>query len=289
MSSRILPEFDLMLPQSVAEAIALLDKYQERITVLSGGTDVLVMLKGTFRTQYVLSLAEIPGLDALEYDTVQGLRIGPRTTIAQLLESAAVRTHYPALWQACEIFATPQIRNTATALGNLLRASPAGDFSCAVYATGAWLVLEGPAGRREIDIDDFWLSYGKTARRPNELAVELRLAPTGAGVRTAFHRVTRVNDDLAKLNVAVRLDLAGGVCTSARLAMGCVGPTPLRLKQCETLLTGQPITAELLGEVQRMVASEITPIDDRRSTADYRRQVSGVFARRVIEQACAGG
>jgi len=155
-------------------------------------------------------------------------------------------------------------------------------------ATGARLVLEGPGGRREVDIDDFWLSYGKTARRPNELAVELRLPASGAGVRTAFHRVTRVNDDLAKLNVAVRLDLDGEVCTGARLAMGCVGPTPLRLKRCEALLAGKPITAELLGEVQRTVASEIAPIDDRRSSAEYRRQVSGVFARRVIEQACAG-
>ena len=290
MSSRILPDFDLLLPQSVPEAVELLSTHRDRITVMAGGTDVMVAMKfagsPAQSTEYVMSLENVPGLAYVLFDPEKGLRIGAKATVADLLAQAEVKRHYRALWHAAQTFATGQVRNTATVLGNLLRASPAGDCSCAIYAIGGVVVLHGPAGRREVDIDDFWLSYGVTARRPDELAVELILPPPAAGSRSAFKRMTRMSEDLAKLNVAVRLEMSGNTCVDARLAMGCVAPTPLRLTRTETLLKGRELTAEVLQRVAASVQGEISPIDDKRSTAEYRKQVSGVLLKRAIQEAC---
>ncbi|SIQ03361.1 carbon-monoxide dehydrogenase medium subunit [Aromatoleum tolulyticum] len=286
MSSRILPDFDLLLPQSVAEAVELLSTHRDRITVMAGGTDVMVAMKFAQSPAQLMSLENVPGLAYVLFDPEKGLRIGAKATVADLLAQAEVKRHYRALWHAAQTFATGQVRNTATVLGNLLRASPAGDCSCAIYAIGGVVVLQGSSGRREVDIDDFWLSYGVTARRPDELAVELILPPPAAGSRSAFKRMTRVSEDLAKLNVAVRLEMSGNTCIDARLAMGCVAPTPLRLTRTETLLKGRELTAEVLQRVAASVQWEISPIDDKRSTAEYRKQVSGVLLKRAIQEAC---
>lgn len=286
MSSRILPDFALLQPQTVAEAVGLLAEYGPRVTVMAGGTDVLVAMKFTQSPEYVMSLERIPGLAYVVFDETKGLRIGAKATVADLLAQPEVKAHYPALWNAARIFATAQVRNTATVLGNLLRASPAGDCSCAVYAIGGTVVLQGSAGRREVDIDDFWLSYGVTARRPDEFAIELVLPMPANGSRSAFKRMARMHEDLAKLNVAVHLEMLEQRCVNARIAMGCVAPTPLRLKNIEVLLKGKEITAELLQRIEEAVPSEISPIDDKRSTAEYRKQVSGVLLKRTIQEAC---
>jgi carbon-monoxide dehydrogenase medium subunit len=189
------------------------------------------------------------------------------------------------LHQAASTFATPQIRNMATVMGNVLRGSPAGDCSCAILALGGQVVLQGPTGERLVGIDDFWVAYGVTARKNDELAVELRIPEPTSTTRSAFIRMTRVHEDLAKLNVAVRLEMHQNICQRARISMGCVGPILIRLKKAEKLLQGQQITAELLEQVAASAREEIAPIDDQRSTEDYRRQVAGIILRRVIEKA----
>jgi carbon-monoxide dehydrogenase medium subunit len=226
MSSRVLTDFDLLMPGNLEDALDILQREQGEVTVVSGGTDVLVAMKAGFETDKVMSLALLQDLDFLEYDAGSGLRIGAKTSIAQIVDSAEVRQHYPALWQAAKIFATPQLRNTATVVGNLLRGSPAGDCSAAVSALGGTLVMASAQGKREVDIDDLWVSYGTTARADDELAVELQIPAPGPGTVSAFKRLTRVNEDLAKLNVAVSLEMDGSTCTAARFAMGCVAPRP---------------------------------------------------------------
>jgi len=285
MSTRILSDFNLLIPETVDEALDILDRLQDKVTVISGGTDVLVAMKFKFETENAMSVAKLPGMDGLSFDPDKGLRVGARTTIAQLLNFPEVKKYYPAIWEAAVTFATPQIRNTATLVGNLLRGSPAGDGSCAVYALGGSMVFASKSGEREVDIDDLWVGYATTARKPNELAVELRIPAPSAGNINAFKRLTRVNEDLAKLNVAVSMTMNGDVCEDARVVMGCVAATLVRLKQAEALLKGAEINDESLAKMMSAVEAEITPIDDQRSTAEYRKMVSGVIVKRTIEQA----
>ena len=284
MSSRILPEFDLLIPQSLDEAKDMLADLGDQVTVMAGGTDVLVALKGRLRPDHVLALSEVPGLDYIDYDTDQGLRIGALANLTSVLASPAIKGKYPALWESAYVHGTPQTRERATVVGNILRGSPAGDCSCAVLALGGTLVFDSVGGRREVTIDDVWVDYRVTARRPDEVAVELRLPVLGADSYSVFGRLTRTYEDLAKLNAAVRIDLDGETCRDARIAIGCVGPTLRRLPDVEAMLRGHRLDNRVLDEIKAAVADQIEPIDDVRSTAEYRRTVAGPFICRLLRR-----
>lgn len=286
-SSRILPEFELLLPQSIKEAADTLGKLKSKASVMAGGTDVIVSLTKGFGAPNIISLAEIPGLDYVEYDSKKGLRIGAMATLQQVADNADVQKRYPALWKACAINGTPQTRNMGTVVGNIMRASPSGDCICAVLAIGGKVVLRGATGKREVSIDDFYLKYKVTAAKADEFAIEVNLPPQPAGSVNAFARMTRTTLDLSKINVAVRLVMSGKTCKEARVAMGAVAPTTIRLKKVEALLEGSQITDDVLQKIVATVPTEIKPIDDVRSTAEYRRDVAGVMVKRVIAEALA--
>ena len=148
------------------------------------------------------------------------------------------------------------------------------------------MVLQGAKGKREVSIDKFFVGYRVTARKTDELAIEVKLPPLPNGTCNAFARMTRTTLDLCKINAAVRLDMAGAICKEARIAIGAVAPITLRLPKAEALLKGSAITGDVLKKVAAVVPGETKPIDDVRSTAEYRRAVSGVLVRRVIEEAC---
>jgi len=292
MSSRILPEFEMLIPQSMEEAIKALGEYKENASVLAGGTDLLVNMKGGMRcaanefgTHYVVSLSEIPDLDYVKYDEKAGLRIGAMATLTTVGNDPVIKEKYSALWESIAVCGTAQTRNMGTVVGNLLNASPCADCSCAILALGGTVVLEGPIGRRDVDIDDFWTGYRLTARQSNEIAVEVKLPPIPEGTVSSHIKMTRVAHDLAKLSASVRLDISGSTCQRARIAMGSVAPVIIRVNEAEKILAGAEITDELLDRVAESVSSEITPIDDVRSTAEYRREVGGVLVKRTIQKA----
>ena len=288
MSSRGLPEFELLIPQSSPEAAEMLAQHREQISILNGGTALWNYVRGRNRvTPYVLSLSALKGLDYINDIPGEGLRIGAKATIAQLIENPAVSAKYAALHESGYWFGNPTVRNMATVMGNVLRASPSADCSCALLALGCQVILQSKSGQRAVDIDDFWLSYDVTARKPDEFAVEIRIPEPKATTRSAFQRLTRVRQDLAKLNVAVRLEMDKGVCQQARIAIGCVGPTTMRVKKTEALLQGKAISDSLLDQLATSVRGEISPIDDQRSTALYRQQVAGVIVKRTISRAAA--
>lgn len=286
MSTFVLPPFDLLAPQTLQEAVSLLDQHKADVAVLAGGTDLLVQMKAGFSPPYVLSLSAIPGLNYLEPTPEGGLRIGAMATIRQVVDSKFVKDNYYALWQAAYQNGTPQTRNRATIVGNILRASPAGDCSCAVLAHGAEVVLEGPSGKRRVNIDEFWIDYMVTARKPDEVAVEVMLNPP-QGTISGFTALNRNKQDLSKISGAVVLNMDGDTCIDCRIAMGAVAPMPIRLPETEACLKGHKL-AEALDKMADTARSEIRPIDDVRSTAKYRRAVTGPILKRIINAACGG-
>lgn len=287
MSSRILPKFELFMPKTIEEAIDCLGRFGENAAIMAGGTDLMVRMKSGLSPACVVSLVNLPGLDHITYDETQGLTIGAMATLDRVIADPKVKELYPALHRSARENGTGQTRTVATVVGNILNASPAGDCACAVLALGGCVVLQGPKGRREVDIDDFWTGYRETRRQPDEIAVEVVIPPPKASA-SAFSALTRTKKDLAKINAAAAIAMDGNTCFKARLAMGAVAPTHIRLKQCESLLTGSEITEELLLKIADTVPQEISPIDDVRSSADYRRRVSGVLVKNVITRALAG-
>ena len=168
---------------NISEAVDMTAKYGDKAAILSGGTDLMIMLQnGSASPEHVIALGEIDDMDYIKYSKSDGLRIGALATISQIIENPTVKKNYPALWQACKVHSAPQIRNVATPLGNIMRASPSGDCSCALLALGAAIVLEGTSGKREVPLDDFFIDYAKTARKADEIAVEIKVPPAKDGI-----------------------------------------------------------------------------------------------------------
>lgn len=285
MTSRILPQFELVMPKSLAEAFDHLDTYGKNTAIMAGGTDLMTEMKKAPLADYVLSLAQIPELNILECDTQKGLRLGAMTTLADVVKSQEVRREYPALWFSAASNGTVQTRNMGTVLGNVLRGSPSGDCCCAILAYGGSVVLQSSSGEREVDIDEFWSGYRQTARKDNEIAVALRLPALKETTRSAFKDLTRTNMDLAKVNAAVCMVIEDKVCKNIRIAIGGVAPTTLRLKDCESFLQGNELSEDILHQVEQKVSETIQPIDDVRSTAEYRKYASGALVRQTIAAA----
>ncbi len=284
MTSRILPQFELFMPESISQVVEHLKLYGKKAAVMAGGTDLMVRMKSGLFVEYVVSLQNVKGLNYVDYDETKGLSIGAMATLNQVLASRNVQDNYPALVQSAYENGTEQTRNVATVVGNILNASPAGDCACAILALGGYVTLQGPNGIRQVDIDDFWINYRETERKTDEIALEV-VIPPARGCVSSFTALTRTRKDLAKINAAVAMSMKGRFCSKVRLALGAVAPTHIRLKKCEALLEGNEITDELIEKIVELVPTEINPINDVRSSAEYRKSVSGVLIKKVIKKA----
>ena len=218
-------QFRYERPTDLAAAIALLAENGPSARVLAGGTDLIIRLRDrTYEPSVVVDVKRIPelapGIDELDH----GLRITAGTTMTQLIEHAAVQRHFPALAEAARFVGSVQIRNRATLAGNQCNASPAADTAPPLLIYDARLLIVGPAGEREVALDDFFVRSGVTTLARGELVTAITL-PWSSGRRgSAFQRRTRRRGhDLASVTLALSIDDAGG----ARLAYGSLGPRPL--------------------------------------------------------------
>ena len=271
-------EFSYLEPRSVSEAIELLVTHGDAARVLAGGTDLLVQMKmERLNPAYVIGIGRLNELQGIRQD-VDKLAIGALTTIRDLARNTTVRGSYTALAEACAAFSTAQVQAMGTVGGNLCNGSPASDTAPALIALGAEVVLSGPEGETRLPLERFFRGPGKTARRADQLltAVEVPLQAMQSG--SAFVKIGRVAADIAKANAAVHLVRDGDLIVDCRLAFGSVAPTPMRAPRAEAILRGQTMTPELISQAAAVASEEISPIDDVRSTADYRRRVVAALA-----------
>lgn len=253
---------------------------------LNGGTDILVQAKEHMvEAARLVDISSIPELRAI---TVQPkkLILGAATTISEVMENPLVREEFPALAMACHWFASPQIRNRATVAGNIANASPAGDTLPALYAYDAQLTLRRKSGRRTVALRDFIRGVRSTLLEPGELIAEIVLPRVAGRHLGAFIKIgQRRSLAISKTMIAVAATLnSGGAVKRVGVALGAVAPTIVRIEEAERLLVGKKITPALAAEVRRIAVATVRPIDDIRSTAEYRRHVSGVIAERALLQ-----
>ncbi|MBE9507805.1 MAG: FAD binding domain-containing protein, partial [Chloroflexi bacterium] len=289
----LVQEFEYLEPTSLEEAVSLLSKYGERAQVLAGGTNLVLWMKmEQVAPEYVINVSKLPGLEGLSPQDGR-LDIGALTKIRAVRSAPEVQASYTALAEACAAFGSTQIQMMGTIGGNVCNGSPASDTVPALVAFDAQLVLAGPNGERVLPIEEFLVGPGKTAMQDGELLVSVRLptpppAPPRAGeggTGSAFVKVSRVAADLAKASGAAVLVREGERITACRLALGSVGPTVLRAKKAEELLTGKLFSTELALEAGKAASEETTPIDDVRSTAWYRREVVKAITHDVLHLA----
>jgi carbon-monoxide dehydrogenase medium subunit len=275
------------VPKTMEEACSLLSSHKVEAAVVAGGTDLIVcMKKGIALPRYVISIGSIAGQDYINYDERKGLRIGGQAPILSLATSPVIRAKYGVLAQAAGELGTPHVRRGATLAGNLCNASPSAETAPALIVLGASLKLVSTERERTVPLEDFFVGPGQTVRAPDEILAEIRvpnLAPRSGGVY--LKHTVRKALDLAIVGVAVMVTMEGDSLHDVKIALGAVAPTPLRAKAAEAVLKGKKATDSLLQQAGQVAADVSRPIDDIRSSAEYRRKMVKVLTIRAIQQA----
>jgi CO/xanthine dehydrogenase FAD-binding subunit len=279
-------EPDVVSPRSLAEALQLLSG-TDGLRPIAGGTDVMVQITGELGPppQRVIDIWHVDELRGVSIDD-GNLTLGALTTYTQIRASDLIREHLPALAECAATIGAAQIQNRGTIGGNIVNGSPAGDTLPILLATDAQIVLASEAGgERTVAAADFWPSYRVTARRPDELVTAVRI-PLPPGRQVRFRKVgTRRAQAISKVVMALAWREDGGVWRDVRVGIGSVAPTPVRAPETERVLEGAAPRETTADHAATTIAGEVHPIDDVRSTADYRRIVTARILHRMLREA----
>jgi CO/xanthine dehydrogenase FAD-binding subunit len=274
------------LPRTLAEAYATLAAAPHR--PIAGGTDVMVQITGELGPppERMIDLWRLDDLRGIAVDG-DALVLGALTTYTEIRRSALCRDHVPALVEAAATIGAAQIQNRGTLGGNAVNASPAGDTLPVLLATDTVLVAGSARGERDIHVTDFWTAYRRTALEPDELLLRDRI-PLAPGREVRFRKVgTRRAQAISKVVMALawRGEAAGGAWRNVRLALGSVADRPIRASATEAVLEGVAVTPTVADRAAETLAGELRPIDDVRSTAEYRRTVAARVLHRLLREA----
>lgn len=269
-------------PRSLDEAVRYLAG-DPGLVPIAGCTDLMVRgPEELHRMDRMIDLLGIPELRGIR-EVSGGLEIGAATTFTEIRSSAAVRAAFPSLVEAAGQVGGWQIQNRATLGGNMANASPAGDSLPVLLALDAVVIAAGRHGEREIPYSGFHTGYRKTALEPGEIIVRVRLPALPDGFVQAFRKVgTREAQAISKVVVALAGRVADGRIAELRLAAGSVAAVPVRLRAAEEAARGLAPDVEAADRAGRTAAQEVQPIDDVRSTADYRRFALERVVRRMV-------
>jgi xanthine dehydrogenase FAD-binding subunit len=273
-------------PRSLDQAAEILRA--GNVTILAGGTDLMPQSKtGRFKFQPTLmNISRIPELHGI-VQSAGSVRIGALTTVTEVYTSPLVRERFNALWQACDHFASDQIRNAATVGGNICNASPAGDLLVPLLALDAKVVLaskpNGALTTHAMPLAEFFVGPGKTKRAANELVtgVELPLPPSGF-VSEFFKFGTRPALDISMIAIGLGAQRDGNVLRNVRVAFGAVAPTPIRAPQTEAALEGKPLDDTVIEAAAKAAVDDVHPISDVRASDWYRRELVHNMLRRML-------
>jgi len=296
-------------PAELAEALALRARMPHAV-LLAGGTDLMVGWQSARRVPVLThaeeppveqraptavitlaNIAELRGitLDAPPASAAERVRIGAMTAVDELARSALIAARAPALARAARELGARPIRLRATVGGNLVNASPAADLVPPLLAADAVLELASPRGRRALPLARFHRGYKEVDLRPDEILAAIHVPLLGAGQREGFRKLgTRRAQSIAKVCAAVRLSVSAGRIVGIAIAAGSVAPTAIRLHRTEERLRDAQPSAAWLAQARGWIESEVHPIDDVRSTADYRRAQTAILVTDLITELLAG-
>jgi len=274
--------FDYFLPQSLEEALELKKKIPDS-RFIAGGTDLMVQIRGgELKPSALISLRSIPDLSSIEING--SIRIGAMTTVTDLIYNPDLEHQAKLLVDAARRLGSPQIRNVATVGGNLCNCSPCADLALPLLVMEAKARIKSLSGTQDVPLQKFFMGPGKSCLSPDQILTDIFLKPVSNNTKAVFLKKGRVKMDLAVASVALLLEMERGTCRKARVAAGSVAPVPLRLQKVEVLLEGQALSPELADLAQRMASESAAPISDVRGTAEYRRQIVGVYVKRGMAQ-----
>ena len=281
--------FEYLEARTVRQAISLMSRHGQDARLVAGSTDFLIRWRqGVWQPKVVINLQHIPALSKISFSRKNGLRLGAAVTVQAIEENEYVRRNYPALATGATSFAGTQIRNLATIGGNICNASPAGDTLPALLALGAECRVIGPNGERIFALDQMFIGPGKTCLEMGEILTEIRLPPPKPNTGSIYIKHSpRGAMDIATVGVASLITLRNGrnFCDDVKISLGCVAPTPILATKAEGILKGKELTPGRLDEAARLAVASVTPIDDVRGSASYRKSIVGALTKRTLDRA----
>jgi carbon-monoxide dehydrogenase medium subunit len=278
--------FGYVAARSVEEALQLLTQHGDDAKLLAGGHSLIPAMKLRLASpRYLIDLGSVPGLRGVRIDG-ESLAIGALTVHADIAASDLVRKQLPGLADAASMIGDVQVRNRGTVGGSVAHADPAADLPVILTALNASFGLQSASGNRTVGAEDFFIDFYTTAIAANEVLTEIRvpLPPSGAG--TAYAKLPHPASGYVVVSAGVLIHRQpSGQCESARIAIGGMGSNPIRATATEAALQGQAFTREVIARAAAKAADGTDPDDDSYASADYKRQVATVYARRAIEAA----
>ena len=279
------PEFEYLRPESLDEALGMLDSHGEDAKVLGGGQSLIPLMKLRFAEPPALvDINRVPGLDHLS-GAEGGLRIGALVRHRDCERSPLLRDRHRLLGDAARLVSDPIVRNLGTVAGSLAHADPLGDWASVMLAAGAEVRVRSASGARAVPIDDFLLDPFTTALEPNELIEEIHVPDPGPRTSGTYLKLERRVGDFATVGVAVQLSLDDGRVRRAGIGLTAVAPINLRAVAAEEALTGAELGDEAIREAGRLAAEAAEPHSDLRGSAEYKRNVIRVFVERGLRTA----
>ena len=270
-------------PTAVAEAVDLLASDPEA-RMFAGATDLIPQIRaGRPEPTVMVDLKRIERLCAISTNG-SSFTVGAATPTADICAHNGLAAAFPGLVEASALIGSDQIQSRSSWGGNLANASPAADTPPSLIVNGARAVIAGPDGERTVPVAEVATGPGATSLGPGELIVEFELDELPARTADAYLRlIPRTEMDIAVVGAAVRVTLnEDGTVAAAAIALGAVAPTVVRVPEAEAALVGHEASGAPLAAVDAAAAAAASPIDDKRGTVAYRRQVAGVLARRAV-------
>jgi CO/xanthine dehydrogenase FAD-binding subunit len=300
-------KFDYLRPQTLEEALSLLNQHGKKAKLIAGGTDVIVLIKQkAMMPEVLISLRGIPGLDQIRYNG--SLKIGTMVTHRDIEKSEVIRKEFSALTDAADVLGSIQIRNVATIGGNICTAAPSADTATPLLVLGTQVKIKSLSEERTVPIEGFFTGPGETILKKGEMVTELIIPKPLPNTGSAYWKLQRrLALDLPILGVSVLLSLDKGTvscsdmlcttspissilhamekdeltCKEIRIALGVAAPTPMRALKAENLMRGKKISDELLEEVANTASVEAQPRDSIRGEAWYRKDLIRILVKRM--------
>jgi aerobic carbon-monoxide dehydrogenase medium subunit len=280
------PSFDYHVPDSVSDAIGMLNRYGAEAKLLSGGMSLIPLMKLRLaEPAHVIDINRISGLDHIK-ETDGFLRIGALVREADLEKSELIRSKYPLLLDTTLVIADPLVRNRATIGGNLAHGDPANDHPATMLALEAEIAVVGPQGERKIPITSFFTDLFTTALGSDEILTEIRIPIPPPGGGGAYFKLERKVGDFATAGVAAQLTMGkDDICERVGIGLTNVGLTPIKAKNAEEALRGQKIDGGSIKRAAQMAAQESQPTADLRGSEEYKRDLVRVLTIRALNRA----
>lgn len=278
-------EFDYVKPATLCEALEVLSE-KRKVKIFAGGTDLMVKLKVGAPVE-MDTMLDINGIGELfgAKSSEAGIEIGAAEKIYALEQNEDIKKRFAGLYEAFHAMASVSVRNMATLGGNFCNASPVADASAAVLAYDGSVRLVKKGAERIVKAEDFFLAPGVSVITPDELVYSIIVPAPGANTGATYIKLSRVKSDIAKLSVCVVLNREGEKIGACRITMSAVAAKPLYLKEICEGLAGKTATEELMLETAGRIADFIKPINDNRTTAEYRKDVTRIIARDALIEA----